>query len=203
MKLPRSIFMGVIPILFLSIFAEGVFAATTQGSAATVKFTQSVDPGSQLTLDSVPTLDFGTKTVSLNDEIYENIASAPIVQVTDERSFSQATGWKVTVSASKFTTTAPDPVRTLDGAVINFSNGVASQVPDLGFGAPAPETPINITTDGTLTTANVVSAASGEGRGTWQTSWLNNNVTLSVPGGHMDPDMVYTSNLIWTLENTP
>ncbi|WP_379970790.1 WxL domain-containing protein [Ectobacillus sp. sgz5001026] len=201
MKLSRSIFIAAIPILFLPIYTQGALAATT--SAATVQF--NADPVGALSLDSVSDLGFGAQDSSLTDKIYESTNLTPGVQVTDERSINNATGWHVTVSASPFTSTPS--ASTLNGATINFSNGDSTS--SLNYIKPT-TAPFVLTTDGVTGTVTVVSAQTGEGRGTWNTSWLptqgtpvtNDSVTLHVPGGIMVPE-AYTSTLTWTLLDTP
>lgn len=200
MKLFKSLFMSVIPIIFLSIFSEGVLAATAQTtSAATVQF--APPSGVLLTLDSVPALNFGTQTSSVSDKDYASLANAPLVEVTDQRDLSNATGWKVTVQATAFESTAGG---TLNGAQINF-NSSGTPVQESGIGSGAPTTPASfaITTDGSMGAVRIITAAAGDGRGTWETSWPKENIALHVPGGTMDSGLVYTSTLTWTLEDTP
>ncbi|WP_416827947.1 WxL domain-containing protein [Ectobacillus polymachus] len=204
MKLPRSISMAAIPVLFLFISSQGILAASSQDSAATVGFYEN-NPDGDLTLDSVPGLDFGSQKISLSDEAYNSLNLTPFIQVTDNRSINNATGWNVTVKASPFTSTTS--TSTLNGATINFSNGDSTS--DLTYTKPT-TIPFVVTTDGDVGTVKVVSAKQGEGRGTWKTSWLpttsnpatNDSVTLHVPGGIMANEQ-YTSTLTWTLSNTP
>lgn len=201
MKIPRSIFTGVISVLLLAIFTEGVFAATadTGTSAATVQFTQPA--GKLLRLDAVPSLDFGSHAASLTDQTYTAL-NDPVLTVTDEG--SGATAWNVKVKATAFTNSNSDP---LEGASITFTSGAVDQI--LGIvnavlGLPHPQSPINLSTDGTA--AGVVSAGDGllpYGMGSWDTSWTKANVSLSVYGGTMQPASLYTSTLTWTLEDTP
>lgn len=202
-KLSRMMYMVASLVLFSLIFSQGILAASSQDSAATVGFYQD-NPNGALRLDSVPSLDFGSQKLSLSDSTYKSLNLSPTVQVTDERSINNATGWNVTVKASPFTSTTS--TSKLNGATIHFSNG--DSVSDLNYTKPT-TVPFILTTDGDVGTVKIVSAKQGEGRGTWKTSWFptpsavtNDNVTLNVPGGVMENEQ-YTSTLTWTLSNTP
>lgn len=201
--MPKTLFMAVVSVLLLAICTQGVFAATadTKTSQAKVQFSQP--SGGLLTLDHVPDLDFGTQTASLTDQTYQSLVDG-YVRVTDKG--SNATGWNVTVSAAAFKNGAATP-DTLEGATIHLNTGLVSII--LGvvnqlLGLPAANTAITLPTDDSA--VNAISAGNGllpYGMGSWDTTWLKNNISLDVVGGSMNTDSLYTSTMTWTLTDAP
>jgi len=230
-RLPKFFLIGFVVILSLTLFAQGILAETTSTgtSNATVNFIEDTsipdvldpenpndpfDPGDgdndptgnfgPLSLDYVSHLAFGEQIVSLENQTYEAKTLQPFIQVTDRR--SNPTGWHVSVKATPFADVGN--TNQLTGATIQFAMG--ETLSDLGSMYVAPTTtPFILTTDNVQ--RNVVSAKSGEGRGSWITRWFpispttpttNDSVKLSVPGGIMKATS-YSSTLTWTLSDTP
>ncbi|NMD72509.1 WxL domain-containing protein [Bacillus sp. DNRA2] len=220
MRISKIVLIVLVSILSLTLLAQGILAAT---STATVTFTEDTstppvldpDDGSlpdpaipgtgqagPLSLDYVTGLNFGSQIVSLETMTYEANELKPFIQVTDKR--GNPTGWKVTVSASAFTSASTD---TLEGAYLEFNNG------ELVKDSENPSLPPAIATTFILTTNNAafkfMNAQPNSGRGSWITRWYplvgvetNDSVTLTVIGGTMRAE-AYTSTLTWTLTDAP
>ena len=146
-----------------------------------------------LTLDFVSHLDFGSHPVSVSEKTYEATKTAHI-QVTDRRG-AQATGWNVTLQASRFMSEGKE---TLEGAKLSFENG---EVKSNLSGINSPNTSnFTVITGGEA--QRVTNAAAGTGVGTWLTVWNQGNVKLTVlqntatKGEHV-------STLTWTLTDAP
>lgn len=206
-------------LLGATTLAGDVYAVGSHNSNATITFTEpddqvdvldptdpskSLDPQpgegktgdtGPLTLDYVTNLNFGTHDVSIAEDTHKATNSTqPFTQVTDRRGTS--TGWTLTVQAANFKNGGQD---TLSGAFLTFENGVAaSNLKDLD--APQVTSPIKVTTGGNA--VNVTVANAGQGRGTWITSWTNDNVKLTIPQGTAS-EGTHTSQLTWTLSNAP
>ncbi|XZF74789.1 WxL domain-containing protein [Bacillus sp. AL-1R] len=158
-----------------------------------------------LTLDYVSSVQFGSKEISISNEVYSSTSKKPFIQVSDRR--GTGAGWKVTAKASRFSNGISE---TLPGAVLTFKNGSVA-TPGIGT-SPTPAQTITLNTDG-LTESLVVTAEPGTGLGTWLTRWLgpnpnvndgalNNNVTLQIPGGSATIGN-HEAVVTWTLVDAP
>lgn len=104
--------------------------------------------------------------------------------------------WKVDVKADNFVKTGATST-TLLGATINFKGAVATNNDDASLNPAVAATPA-VTAGGD--SATILSAANGSGVGTWMNR-LTNDTDLTIAGGNVAGD--YTSNLTWTISNTP
>lgn len=158
-----------------------------------------------LTLDYVSSVNFGTNEISNKTVEYSTKSKKPFIQVSDRR--GTGTGWSVTAMATKFTNGTTD---TLPGAFITFKN---ASVISIGTGnTPSALQTITLYTDGN-SISPVVSASPGTGLGTWLARWLgtnpdlndgslNNNVTLTIPGGSATIGN-HETTITWTLTDAP
>lgn len=213
--------------LILSVFGIAANTISAEGSAdseATVSFeantepTAPVDPedpnlpgtgpGTEmegpLSLDYVPTLDFGVHSITGNIETYEATDTRAYIQITDTR--GTAEGWAVSAQLSEFTSTT-NVSNTLPGAVINFNN--ASLITTQNNASAAPTTGNFALTAGG-STAPVVTAGADTGMGTWVNRWFaadlggasNNNLTLTVNTANALAQS-YEATITWTLTAAP
>ncbi len=147
-------------------------------------------PGA-LTLDQVPSFDFGTQNISVQNQTYGATQNS-IVRITDLR--GTAAGWNLTVKATELQTSSG---KKLDGAQITLNNGSAINTSN------TPPTVI----DGVLTpnsAVQVLSAPAGVGDGATAASWIQGTgVTLDVPGSSSKTAEQYTAELTWTLTDAP
>lgn len=167
------------------------------------------NPG-PLSLDVVPTLPFGERTI--NDaaagSAYPTFNTNPRIQVSDTR--TEADGWHVTAKMAALTNT-DDSTKTLGGAKIVFkepvvisrwtvSGGNATENTDevgtTGILAPS----FTLNSDGTL--ANVASAQNGSGLRTTLFKYNGANTKLVLDGA-VDTEGTYKSDITWTLSSTP
>jgi len=206
-------------LLGATTLAGDVYAVGSHNSNATITFTEpddqvdvldptdpskTLDPQPDegktgdtgpLTLDYVTNLDFGTHAVSIAEQTYTATNDPqPFTQVTDRRGTS--TGWTLTVQAATFQSNGQN---TLPGASLTFENGTTASNLN-GLDAPRVNSPINVTTGGNA--VNVTVANVGQGRGTWVTSWSNDDVKLTIPQGTAT-EGTHTSQLTWTLSDAP
>lgn len=213
--------------LIISIFGvvtTAVSAAGSEDSEATVTFqpdttpTDPVNPedpdapGSgggtgmdgPLSLDYVPTLDFGTQLITGGVETYEATDTRAFIQITDKRGTDE--GWQVSAQLSDFTSTA-NATRTLPGAVINFGN---ASLATTGTNQSAAPTTGNFALTAGGSSAIVVNAPVNTGMGTWVNRWFattltdptNDNVTLTVDTANALAN-TYEATITWTLSEAP
>lgn len=203
-----------------------------------------VDPGTpgtpgNLTVDYGSTLNFGTQSISTNTQTY--FAHPDMVSNTDGTGtravplFSQVTdqsgdlaGWTLTVTQASdlhlASGTAGTPGYALTGATIDFTGGTV--VAGNGNTAVAPST---VVASGQLTpgvATELVSAAAGQGAGTWLYNFgpltdydttsvdtttptdqskvaTKSAISLTVPGGLTEKAAAYTTDLYWSLQAVP
>ncbi|HAQ0508468.1 TPA: WxL domain-containing protein [Enterococcus faecium] len=181
-------------VLTIAAVAGGIGLSSTSVSAATqdkssqgeVTFTAGA-----LTLEQVPSFDFGNQSISAEDQTY-GAQSESVVRVTDLRGTSA--GWNLTVTATDL---KMDPSTVLTGAQIKLSNGNATNTSNETVTA----------TNGVLTpnsAVKVLDAASGEGNGVSTGTWAQTTgVTLDVPGSTSKSVGKYSADLTWTLTDAP
>ena len=166
---------------FSSISADAV---APQNSTGKVTFTAG-----DLTLDKVPSFDFGTQQITTQDRDYDAQAQSE-VQVTDLRGSS--VGWTLTVTAGKLKA----GMKELAGAQVSLTNGTVVNTSNETVTA----------SDTTLTpeqSVKVMNAAAGNGNGVTTGTWQTTGVKLHVPGTSTKSAEQYTANLTWTLTDAP
>ncbi|EOB3445462.1 WxL domain-containing protein [Enterococcus faecalis] len=185
MKLTSALTVAMIAggIGFSSISANAVENQTSTGK---VTFTAGA-----LTLDAVPTLDFGDQAITTADQVY-NAKSESVATVTDLRGSSA--GWNLTVKQETQLKTAQS--EELQGAQLKLASGTL-------------ETESNDTatvSNGTLVPTvalKVLDASAGQGNGTFSAKWATTGATLDVPGSTTKLAKAYTADLTWTLTDAP
>ena len=166
---------------FSSISADAV---APQNSTGKVTFTAG-----DLTLDKVPSFDFGTQQITTQDQDYDAQAQSE-VQVTVLRGSSA--GWTLTVTAGKLKA----GVKELTGAQVSLASGVVANSSNETVTA----------SDTTLTpeqSVKVMNAAAGNGNGVTTGTWQTTGVKLHVPGASAKSAEQYTADLTWTLTDAP
>lgn len=176
-----------------------------------------------LSIDFASSFDFGNNIISNVDQVYYAAAQAfsdaegnliagsegpNYVQVTDNR--GTLAGWSLSVTQNGQLETAGGD--SLIGAEITL----ASITPASISTSDAPTSPGTLTLDPNSTASNVLSAASGQGAGTWVARFGNSattnadsgrientEVSLSVPGSSVKLAQEYTTTLTWSLSDTP
>ncbi|MBO1103943.1 WxL domain-containing protein [Enterococcus faecalis] len=185
MKLTSALTVAMIAggIGFSSISADAVAPQQTTGK---VTFT----PG-ELTLDKVPSFDFGTQQITTQTKDYDAQEQSK-VQVTDLRGSSA--GWTLTVTAGKLKTTS---MKELVGTQIVLQTGQASN--NNGEAVIIPDT-IYLNPE---QSEKVMNATAGNGNGVSTGTWQSSDVKLFVPGTTTKSAEQYTADLTWTLTDAP
>ncbi|EOH93565.1 WxL domain-containing protein [Enterococcus pallens] len=166
-----------------------------------------------LSIDYASSLDFGTQKITSTDEVYKAKAQKYLdkanaektgpnfVQVTDNRGLE--TGWNLQVKQNGQFKTAEN--QELTGAAITFKNG--NVVTNSSSEKPAGQATIKLSPDNALT--NVMSAADGQGAGTYLLAWGTDAATgaesieLAVPGSTTKYAKQYKTTFTWVLADTP
>lgn len=178
-----------------------------------------VDPGTNgpLSIDFASSLNFGKQKISSKNEVYyaaaqtyhkydaegnviEELTTGPnYVQVTDNR--GTEAGWTLKVKQNgQF----KNGEKELTGAVITFKNGHVVTASDSK--KPTAQAIVSLDADGSET--DMMSAASGEGAGTYLTDWgtasnADKSIELSVPGSTTKYAGKYNTTMTWTLTDVP
>ncbi len=186
-------------------FAEDGGSYTSNGI---VEFTPSEDPTNPVDptdptnpVDPIDPTDPATqkyKTVGATDEVKEG---PNYVQVTDNR--GTEAGWSLKVKQEgQFKSTSG---KELTGAAITFKNGNVVTASDSG----KPTGPATITLNSDGSQSDVMSAAKGNGAGTYLFDWGTDATTaaksieLTVPGSTTKYAEKYATKLTWTLTDAP
>ncbi|KRM55836.1 WxL domain-containing protein [Lacticaseibacillus sharpeae] len=192
----KQSFLGVVAVaaaaIVLGITGNTQSAKADTTTHATVTFTLPED--SKIEITSMPNIDFGSEQVNTSgQDIQAKNIDAPLS--IDNPGF--ATGWHVDVAASNFTTS--DKSVSLAGAAIKFTNGSvkATAAGNVSTVPTVQPTTVQAGSD----SQTLVNAAAGTGVGAYDTSFANTEVSLDIPSGNVAAD--YTSDLTWTLANTP
>jgi hypothetical protein len=95
----------------------------------------------------------------------------------------------------------------LVGAEVTFKNGQVASVSNSKIPSVV-KTSFSLKNDGTGVAENIMSAAAGEGFGTWvyragDVSNMAESIALSVPGSSVKDADTYKTTLTWTLTDTP
>lgn len=166
-----------------------------------------------LSIDFASSFGFGDQFIVSTDKEYNAKAQSigndtyrpNYLQVTDKRGGEM--GWTVQVKqANQFTSTSGR----LDGAVLSFSNGEAVSASSSAIPSFVQKKFSLAFADQTSESASqrVMGAKVGEGAGTWVYRFgddvtKDSSVKLAVPGRVTKYVEEYTSNLVWTLADTP
>lgn len=187
-------------MLVFSLFAVPVFAgeapdpASTE-SSATIEFKKG-----ELTLPSVPSLDFGSHDIPTVTSFYKPTNTLSPVTVSDLR--GTGTGWHLTAQLSEFKNANDQP--TLNGALLTVTDpSVTSGL--VGNTSPAPANELDENNQFVLTSDNAVvkilSAEANAGMGVWDQQWTGAGTELTVFPGNVSS--TNTSTLTWILQDTP
>lgn len=192
----RTMFLvaALVLTLFTAPFAALAVEVDTLETEASITF-----EAGNLELISAPDLDFGSHTISNDEEEYEAVTISNDVVVSDLR--GTGSGWTLTAQLSAFNHLAPGTDSpTLSGAFITIaeqsltgSNGNASP-------APSAASAVELISGGSLST--ILSASAGNGMGGWESAWENSNVTLTVLPGTAKIGASYAT-INWSLQDTP
>ena len=160
-------------------------------------------------------LDFGVQKITSKDQTYfaatqkyktvgatDEVKEGPnYVQVTDNR--GTEAGWSLKVKQEgQFKSTSG---KELTGAAITFKNGNVVTASDSG----KPTGPATITLNSDGSQSDVMSAAKGNGTGTYLFDWGTDATTaaksieLTVPGSTTKYAEKYATKLTWTLTDAP
>ncbi|EKZ0410428.1 WxL domain-containing protein [Enterococcus faecalis] len=175
------------------------------------------NPGTNgpLSIDYASSLDFGVQKITSKDQTYfaatqkyktvgatDEVKEGPnYVQVTDNR--GTEAGWSLKVKQEgQFKSTSG---KELTGAAITFKNGNVVTASDSG----KPTGPATITLNSDGSQSDVMSAAKGNGAGTYLFNWGTDATTaaksieLTVPGSTTKYAEKYATKLTWTLTDAP
>ncbi|EUJ35683.1 WxL domain-containing protein [Brochothrix campestris] len=160
-----------------------------------------VGPGTDgpLSLDFVPSLNFGTAKITTKNEEYSAYAQQikadategtpeignyrpNYVQVTDNR--GTEAGW--TLSVQQVKQFASTEQKELTGAAIQLTDGKLNTVEGSTAQAPTGATEVSLVPEETI---NIVTAAAGQGAGVWANYYGSSETSLSA-----DTDIVVTEN---------
>ena len=156
-----------------------------------------------LSLDYVPTLNFGSNAITGSIKEFNSLNLKPYVQVTDKR--GSGAGWKISVSLGEFT----GANSSFDSAALVFSNSAYATTTGNNSGAPTSEASV-VVESGAGETKLVGTVATGEGMGTWIVKWYptaqatgdNDSLQLRVNTANVQAD-AYTAPVTWILSDAP
>lgn len=176
-----------------------------------------IDPGTPgpLSLDYASSLNFGKQKITTDNEVYyakpQSVKDSKGVakdrplyaQVTDGRGTLK--GWSLSVSQkAQFKT---DKGEELEGAIIRFENGEQASV-SLAKAPSFVRSVTNVTGDLKGNSTKVMAAKEGEAGGTYvyrlgNDTTMKTSVGLEIPGDSVKKKAVYSTTLVWTLNDTP
>ncbi|WP_375178506.1 WxL domain-containing protein [Enterococcus rotai] len=148
-----------------------------------------------LSIDVAPNFDFGTDKIGVGTTDYPiKNTNNPYAQVTDSR--GTGSGWHLRAKITEFETA--DKSNKLTGATLTLvSKELQTTNPQgVAFRAPVAE---SITLNDSP--QNLLSAAAGNGLGTWANYFDKDASKLTIPGGNLIGE--YTATLEWSLATTP
>lgn len=150
------------------------------------------NPG-DLTLESAPSIDFGTQAIPTSTQVYSDASFTNDLSVSDLR--GSDAGWKVSAKLGIFQNGGS---ATLAGSSIALNSAsVAAEDGTLSTG-PVPSSTIDLPSDSTE--VSIEDAVAGTGSGLWHTTWSQANLTV-YPGTVKSG--MSTSNIDWILSDTP
>lgn len=186
-------FMSAVP---LSAAAENT-AAATKAKIAFTEGDMEIKDGDLGTGLIDMSIDFGDNPLPAGATTYTAVDGAHTLRVQDGR--TTAGEWEVTVEMHKFVN-QDDAANTFD-AIITLSDGetlVTSQTQSGTFTVPETVT-IDSESQGAVM---VMSTTSGFSHGTFDATWAQENITLSIDNDAAkvtQPDHEYHTTLVWTL----
>ncbi|WP_413518166.1 WxL domain-containing protein [Carnobacterium maltaromaticum] len=150
-----------------------------------------------LTIDSVPTIQFGTKIIETKGMVYKSENEHPFIQISDRRGTGE--GWGLKAKISSFQTTG-EAIKTLKGAELTLQSPEVKTTSENV--SKAPEVPESLTLNGT--DKAIFTAKEGQGKGTWLDVYSgikdeNEKISLAVPSGNEAGS--YQATITWTLES--
>ena len=178
-------------VIFLTL---PVYAASggSEDTDASVTFTAG-----DLTLNSAPTLDFGSQTISAQEQVYPAVTTGSPIQVGDLR--GSGIGWDLIVALSPFTL-SDDVTATLQGSSISLANPTVTPANGTIGAPPVAQPTVTLTSDSTQTP--VLAAEEDTGMGVWETAWAPGDVELTVLPGTAQQGL-NTATLTWSLQSAP
>lgn len=154
-----------------------------------------------LSIDHVPSLDFGEQVLSGNIETYKSTNTKPFVQVTDKR--GTGAGYTLKAELSEFVK-SDDATKVLPAKIDFTSTDLATTSTNT---SSAPTAPTSFTLDSTGNAVTVLSAGTDQGMGTWIERWLSSNtenekveLTVNTVNAYKAS---YEGKITWALEITP
>jgi hypothetical protein len=164
-----------------------------------------------LSIDFASSFDFGTQKITSSDMTYNAVAQTfadgttgpNYVQVTDNR--GTLAGWSLSVTQNaQFSTGGTGVGSTLDGAQMTLDNGNIASV----SATPADQSVASTTLIPGAQSGTILGATDGSGAGTnlldfGDTSTADSSVSIKVPGATTKLAQAYTTDLTWTLSDTP
>lgn len=145
-------------------------------------------PGA-LTLDKVPSFDFGLQQITTQDQLYNAVTKSE-VQVTDLRGSSL--GWTLTLTAGKLKA----GMKELAGAQLSLKQGkVVNSWNEIVTILKADLIPTQ--------SVKIMNAEAGRGSGVTTGTWETTDVRLDVPGNIAKSAEQYVAELTWTLTDAP
>lgn len=171
-----------------------------------------------LSIDYISHFHFGEQLISAKDETYyakldkvqladgSEVERPNFLQVTDKRGTNA--GWKLQVQqGAQFSTDVAGKAKELRGATIKITDPIVKTTADNKAGAPKANPSITLVPEGAA--QDVLTAQQDQGMASWIETFGGNgteakSVSLSVPGtSEKVKDATYTTELTWTLSDTP
>lgn len=152
-----------------------------------------------LTIDHVPSIEFGEQEIKEKEAIYNAKTEHPYVQVSDRR--ATGAGWNLKVSIDEFKN--EDQKQTLKGAELSLKNGNIKTASGNVSEKPQGN---NVTLNKDLQV--IMQAQTDQGMGTWLDVFSgkkddNPNVQIKVPAGSARAKQGYSSIIHWELSDAP
>ncbi len=183
----------------VAILTMAFWGGTMQCAAVEITDNTTADitflPGT-LNMAQMSAFSFNPLTISSTPQSSSAQQSSVYLDIHDLR--GSGVGWKVTAVASQFTSNASP---SLPGARLFLNNGAATATPPTIGDNPVVVQTITLDADGT-SSANIATAAVGQGLGNWSLTWASADVSISVPGGVATAG-THTSIITWTLTDAP
>ena len=194
------------PVSAFAADSSGTVAFTDPTSTVTpIDPTQPSDPNTTtgetgpLTIDLVPTLDFGSHEIASGSQTYSLTAGNPEIQASDRRGVGadgSATGWAVSVSMTDFVNGS----QKLTGASLSFdaASEVKTSANNTTSIAPTSVAISNLSSASNATP--ILKASKGQGLGSWYAKYDTSAIKLTVPVASKG---TFQSTLTWTMGNGP
>ena len=200
----RKLFCGLV-LAGLAVLPAGAQVTGTSSATASITVTDgtttfSAPTGFTLSLtrpgNANPTVDY----VSTTTVTGSAFSASPAFVVSDNRSGSNAKGWKIEMAAEPFKNTDAAVTDQIPAANFKYQR-TAAALTTTNSANPSGNTPTE--TSGSLalaSTQTVVSAADKQGRGVWTWTPLANSFSVDIPAG--TPAGTYNSKVTVTFTQT-